>query len=117
MNKVEEIEGKLNMLFEFFLKAIDEENDKIASMTMFFDSSYKTYSIFPYEGETKEEFSERVIGLEKDIYPVIILGCDPLKNKLYDGVIMLVHTETNIDKCFYHKKNYRLYEGWIESFD
>lgn len=116
--KEDKIEDKLEMYFELFLGVISETNSiDIPSMTVFFDSSYNTYSIFPYEGETRNEFTERVNGLEKDIHPIVILGCDPIKDKLYNGILMILHTESNIERCFYHKKNYKIDEGWVENFD
>lgn len=116
MNK--EAENKLDACFELFLTSVSDTGTReIPSMTIFFDSSYRTYSIFPYEGETQNEFVERVKGLEQDIHPIIIMGCDPLKHELYNGVLMLVHTESKLDRSFYHKKNYNLDEGWIENFD
>lgn len=114
--KTNEIEKQLEVGFEM-LKTSLEDADRIPVLAIFIKDDYKTKLLFPAQNEKSQDFITRLNGLSKDYNPNIIVGCDPIDKKEYDGLITTLHVETNLNRSFYHKKGNDLTEGWEETFE
>lgn len=112
------IEQDLNTGLEIMKETFKEcELNEIPVMTIFIDKNFIPRAITPAENEKGDDFLERLRGLSKDLNPSIIVGCDPISKKQYDGLIVAVHVESKKNRCFYHKKKNTTYDGWEETFD
>jgi len=116
MRVTDEIEEQLGIGVEL-LKTGMSDCENMPVITIFINDNYETKVLYPAQNEKNQDFIDRLKGLSKDYNPDIIVGCDPIDKKEYDGLIIAVHIETKENRCFYHKKGNKLNEGWEETFD
>jgi len=116
VRQTDKIERELGVGFEM-LKSSLEGADKIPVITVFIKDKLETKILYPAQNEKSQDFIERLKGLSRDYNPNIIVGCDPIDKKDYDGLIITVHVESKMNRCFYHKKGNIPTEGWEETFD
>ena len=116
VRQTNDIEEKLEVGFEMLKNSL-EGSDRIPVLTVFIKREFETKILFPAQNEKSQDFIERLKGLSRDYNPSIIVGCDPIDKKDYDGLIITVHVESKINRCFYHKKGNIPVEGWEETFD
>jgi len=112
----DDIENKLGVGFEM-IKTSLEGSEKIPVLTVFLKENYESVLLYPAKNEKSQDFIERLRALSKELNPYIIVGCDPIDKGKYDGLIIVVHVETRLNRCFYHKKRNAPMDGWEETFE
>lgn len=110
------IEEELGFGFELLKNSL-EEAESIPVLTVFIKSEFETKLLYPATNEKSKDFIERLKGLSKDYNPDIIVGCDPIDKKDFDGLIVAVHVDSKVSRTFYHKKGSTPIDGWEETFD
>jgi len=116
MKNTEKIESQLEIGFEMLKASLTNENG-IPILTVFIKNNYDTKILFPAKHEKDSDFVTRLRALSKEFNPYMIVGCDPVNKPEYDGLIIAVHPESKVNRCFYHKRKFKPSEGWEETFD
>lgn len=111
------IEEKLEIGFELLKNSLEKDGN-IPILTIFMKDNFtNTKVLFPAKLERSIEYTERLKGLSKDYNPEMIVGCEPIDKKEYDGLIIAVHVDSKKNRCFYHKKKSIPTDGWEETFE
>lgn len=111
------IEEKLEIGFELLRNSLEPEGN-IPVITIFIKDNFaNTKILFPASLEKSQDYTERLKGLSKDYNPEMIVGCDPIDKKEFDGLIIAVHIDSKKNRCFYHKRGSILTDDWEETFD